>query len=138
MIINAFSGLLVTYFKIRWQFSNFQASQSQLFSLEKNKLRMWVELLLFGLFLTIIISIFSRVSKLSQYWQNYVVYELMKCNVFTDWPTYLHPLFFYVSMHKHNVFFATKLWLCNNVYFLFREMSLRFFCFFQRQNSFWI
>ena len=33
-------------------------------------------------------------------------------------------------MHKHNIFFATKLWLCNNVYFLFREMSLRIFCFF--------
>ena len=57
----------------------------------------------------------------------------MKSNVFTNWPTYLHPLFIYVSMHKHNVFFATKLWLCNNVYFLFREMSLRFFCFFNAE-----
>ena len=46
----------------------------------------------------------------------------------SDQLIYIHC--FFVSMHKHNIFFATKLWLCNNVYFLFREMSLRIFCFF--------
>ena len=66
LTIKAFSCLLFTH--IPTLFGDiFQISQSQLFSLVKNKLQMGVGLLLFGVFLPIIVSVFSRVSKLSQY-----------------------------------------------------------------------